>query len=521
MTAAVVIGLRASVVVIAALAATLLLRKRSASLRHWVLAAGLFAAVTVAPLSYALPSWDVPSSYVSAFDRPTPATGGVTTLVASPTFDPAPPVHQPTAPAAPVGTMVNVLWLVGFVVSLAIVIARIARIACVTRNATVVVDPRWQSNVIAFKTSVPGIVGTWGWWRPCLLLPDDCETWTDDRIRIVLRHELAHIRRGDWLVQMSSEIVRAAFWYNPLFWIACARLRRESEQASDDAVLETGVPPTEYASHLLDLARASRPVAAVVPVARPSTLEWRIVAMLNASLVRRRPTRRTIFLACAVIAGITLSASSFRAATVVQPMPLTGTVYDMTGGVLPAAALTLENENGIHLTATTDRNGHFDFGVVSPGSYRLLADVMGFMALRQDVLLDSERAFNRSITMQVGTLQETVTIKEQRKAGAAAASPGPLRIGGNLRAPMKTRDVHPIYPQAMRDAGFEGDVPLGATIGVDGHVTSVRGLSASAHPALTQAAIDAVRQWEFTPTLLNGKPVEVFMTVTVRFSLED
>ena len=74
---------------------------------------------------------------------------------------------------------------------------------------------------------------------------------------------------------------------------------------------------------------------------------------------------------------------------------------------------------------------------------------------------------------------------------------------------------------AVRDAGIDGVVPLGAVIGVDGRVVSVRGISASAHPALTQAAIDAVRQWEFTPTLLNGQPVEVFMTVTVKFSLED
>jgi TonB family protein len=401
------------------------------------------------------------------------------------------------------------------------VLGRILRIAYVTRRATPVIDPRWQSEVVALKTSLPGIVGTWGWRRPCLLLPADCESWTDDRIRIVLGHELAHITRGDWIVQIASELVRAAFWYNPLFWIACARLRRESEQASDDAVLDAGVPPAEYASHLLDLARACRPMAgAVVPVARPSTLEWRIAAMLNASLIRRRPTRGTLAIACAVIAAVTLSASSFRAATVLQPMPLTGTIYDMTGGVLPAVALTLENETGTHLTTATDRNGHFDFGVVDPGKYSLGSELAGFLTMKQDLSLDTERSWDRTISLQVGTLQETITVTEQRKAGTVAQT-GPVHIGGNLRAPRKLVDVRPIYPQSMRDAGLEGLVPLGAVIGVDGSVASVRAISASVHPELTKAAIEAVRQWKFSPTLLNGQAVEVFMTVSVRFSLED
>jgi protein TonB len=73
----------------------------------------------------------------------------------------------------------------------------------------------------------------------------------------------------------------------------------------------------------------------------------------------------------------------------------------------------------------------------------------------------------------------------------------------------------------MRDAGREGVVPVEAIIGVDGTVTSVRVLSAQVHPDFAVAAVDAVRQWRFTPTLLNASPVEVLMTVSVTFTLSD
>ena len=73
----------------------------------------------------------------------------------------------------------------------------------------------------------------------------------------------------------------------------------------------------------------------------------------------------------------------------------------------------------------------------------------------------------------------------------------------------------------MREAGREGVVPIDAIVGRDGTVTSVRVLSAQVHPAFAIAAVDAVRQWRFTPTLLNGTPVEVVMTVTVSFKLSN
>jgi protein TonB len=94
----------------------------------------------------------------------------------------------------------------------------------------------------------------------------------------------------------------------------------------------------------------------------------------------------------------------------------------------------------------------------------------------------------------------------------------PVRVGGNIKPPTKTRDVKPIYPAIAQSARVQGVVIIEATIGPDGRVKDAKVLRSI--PLLDQAALDAVKQWEFTPTLLNGVPVPVIMTVTVNFTLQ-
>jgi len=94
----------------------------------------------------------------------------------------------------------------------------------------------------------------------------------------------------------------------------------------------------------------------------------------------------------------------------------------------------------------------------------------------------------------------------------------PLRVGGNIKTPTKIRDVRPLYPPDAQSAGITGVVIIEAVIDPAGKVSSANVLRSI--PPLDQAALDAVRQWEFTPTLLNGAPVPVIMTVTVNFTLQ-
>lgn len=108
------------------------------------------------------------------------------------------------------------------------------------------------------------------------------------------------------------------------------------------------------------------------------------------------------------------------------------------------------------------------------------------------------------------------TVPALPRAMAQAVPRAPVRVGGNVRAPTKVRHADPIYPQQARDAGIQGMIILELTIDEQGAVADVRVLRSI--PLLDQAAIDAVRQWTYTPTLLNGVAVPVIMTVTVNFT---
>ena len=111
---------------------------------------------------------------------------------------------------------------------------------------------------------------------------------------------------------------------------------------------------------------------------------------------------------------------------------------------------------------------------------------------------------------------DAAAAKEKADAAARAkAKVAPLRIGGNIRAPRKVKDATPVYPAIARSAGIAGEVTIEATIGADGKVMDA--VVVRSIPLLDQAALDAVRQWEYTPTLLNHVPVPVILTVTINF----
>jgi biopolymer transport protein ExbD len=130
---------------------------------------------------------------------------------------------------------------------------------------------------------------TWGWWRPVVLLPADAANWPTDRRRIVLLHELAHAKRWDCLTQTIARLVCALYWINPLAWLAARRMCLERERACDDLVLHSGCRPSEYATHLVDIARAfcHAPQLAGIAMARSPQLHGRIAAIVDASRARQ------------------------------------------------------------------------------------------------------------------------------------------------------------------------------------------------------------------------------------------
>ena len=114
---------------------------------------------------------------------------------------------------------------------------------------------------------------------------------------------------------------------------------------------------------------------------------------------------------------------------------------------------------------------------------------------------------------------EAIAAKERAEAEALEkAKASATRVGGKVKPPTKIKNVTPVYPAAAKSAKVAGVVIIEATIGADGKVIDAKVLRSV--PMLDEAALDAVRQWEFKPTLLNGVPVPVVMTVTVNFKLQ-
>jgi TonB family protein len=218
-----------------------------------------------------------------------------------------------------------------------------------------------------------------------------------------------------------------------------------------------------------------------------------------------------------------------------QNASLSGTIVDPSGAVLPAVqvmAARVDPTERSTTTVLTDANGAYEFHALPPGSYTVTASLPGFESFRAQLLLSAGDSVERNISLQIGSLQETVTVTTQdgppepHRAPAPpvdsptpprAPAPGTVRVGGNIKPPTKTYDVRPIYPAALAAQGAEGHVDLTATIGRDGLTRDITIVS-SPNDDFSSAASNAVSQWQFTPTLLNGVPVDVHMRVSVNFA---
>ncbi len=155
---------------------------------------------------------------------------------------------------------------------------------------------------------------TWGRRQAYVLLPHDAPEWTSEKLETVLLHELAHIRRGDWIAQRMSELVCALVWFHPLAWLAARQMRDSAEQACDDIALTHGIAPTAYARELLAIARALHTPrlqsGAALPFARSLRLETRLRAVLDDQARRHAPsprsTRRVALIAALLLLPLAL-----------------------------------------------------------------------------------------------------------------------------------------------------------------------------------------------------------------------
>lgn len=328
-----------SAILIAALGLAWLLRRRAASLRHALLLIALACAAVVPLLDAALPSWAHGQIAVPMLAEPIEALavssiGGDGGGNAMAPINPRTDVAAGVATDEPAGTgvdkavaaarqrpdeaanwtlrgMIQGIYLGGLVLALLTLAAGFARLKWVASRATTVESAAWDLQLALLARSLgvkrrvhlacsPLVLApaTCGIVRSLVLLPPSAKAWSEERIRAVLLHELAHVRRHDWAVQLLAQVLRAIYWFNPLIWLACARLRQEAERACDDIAVTQGFDPANYASQLLALARlVPKRGGAWLPataMARPSMLRRRVAGVLDHNTHRHPATRASI-----------------------------------------------------------------------------------------------------------------------------------------------------------------------------------------------------------------------------------
>src|SRR5438105_3631384 len=394
------------------LIATAILRSASPSLRHLVLLATLACGLTLPLAMLIAPSLEVAilpqftanllnagTSTVAtdaaqnggSIERTAPRSSEPTAIVPSTSGSAAPYVAAANSPASADDSSkrsnlaLPLLWAFGFVLILAWLAIGRFRLRRIAREAWPLGDD-WQRildegrheagvtrSVRLLASTVVSTPLTWGSISPVILLPENAIDWPEEHRRVVLRHELAHVARRDSLAQLVAGFVCALYWFHPMVWMSERHLRAECERACDDRVVSLGTAPTDYASHLLEVARAARAFGAPgflsVAMARPSQLEGRLLAVLNESRRRATVSRGARAVAVVMAALVMLPLAAFRpvakdaqrkgvrVARVWRPTQSADTTFQLSVPVKSGGTLDLDLKTGGAVTITSwDRN---------------------------------------------------------------------------------------------------------------------------------------------------------------------
>jgi TonB family protein len=456
--------------------------------------------------------------------------------------------HDPSRGALNLGLIV---WLAGVLLASAPMGAGALAVSRIARRAAKLTTPALSaalrkfaalpsSDAEVFASSEIRVPVTCGLMRSRILLPEAAANWSCSRLESVLAHEFAHVRRRDVLAQIGVHMVAALWWFQPLVWISRRNLRAESEFACDAEAVALGLRPSEYAAELVGVAKTAgrelRVPSAAISMLRSSNLEGRVRAVLSLSSTGRKPLRAcavALVLGSVAIAASAVSLSSqesshegastmkrtimaaLLASAGLSAATISGDVSDSGGNSLSGVKVILSNpDKGTEHEAVTGTDGKFSFADGDAGQYILRLEKPGFTSIFRVFDLKAEFSIDREFTMS----NEGGRPVADKVVSGAEDQAKPVRVGGGVEESNLTTKVQPIYPAAAKAAHVQGTVEIEATISKQGLPTELRVLS-SPSDDLSESAVEAVRQWRYRPTLLNGDPIEVVTDVIVNYTL--
>jgi beta-lactamase regulating signal transducer with metallopeptidase domain/HEAT repeat protein len=319
--------LKATLLLVAALAATSLLRRASAGTRHLVWLGALAGILVLPALSFWTPvqlavlptsltraaarEIGLPQSPAAApsHEAASDAAAGTRATLDGPSIQASAPsaAATPNEPRIPVWSVLLVAWGVAAAALLAWLALGALSVRRIVRSGRTLDERAWTAPLCEIADrldldAVPRLLSSpriempfaCGVLQPTIVLPASAEEWNDSRRRAVLFHELAHVKRHDLIGHTLGRLACAFYWFHPLVWTAARRLRAESERACDDLVLSCGARASDYADHLLDIVISVRRYGApatAMPMARRRELEGRVLAILDPAVRRIGPGR--------------------------------------------------------------------------------------------------------------------------------------------------------------------------------------------------------------------------------------
>lgn len=497
------------------------MRRASASLRYALWSCALVAVLTLPIATLAGPGWNIDRSAWRRATQPVQQTTSVVVHAKRPAPAPDWPRRLPM-----------IVWMAGAMAMLGRVAVGHWRVRSLFGSAEQIRDARWLGLAaevgasIGFRRAVrlkrsaaTDVPLSYGLLRATVLLPRESGSWSGDRLRVVLSHEMIHARRLDSLWGLLAQMSLAVNWFNPLSWLAAKEFRKEQERSCDDAVVMAGTASTVYAAHLVDLARSIAIPEPALGMAERFDLEGRIHALLDAGRTRNAVSRKlcaAMFLA-AVALLVPLAAIHAQ-----SPAAMTGAVYDPSGAIVPNATISLKSIGGKNEeVARANAAGQYKLQSVPAGEYLMKVMVPGFATYQKELTLAAGSAATVNVNLAIGEITETLDIVSKRPQAAmsAAATPQKIRVGGMVHQCNLISKVNPDYPADAQAEGVEGTVMLKAIVSKDGSLLSLKSVSNGVDPRLVRAAMAAVPLWRYQPALLNGEPVEVITTIDVTFRL--
>lgn len=451
----------------------------SASLRHtiWLLALASLAALPV--LNLLLPAWslisiELPSETIVVDQRAPIADAGMPAFTI---FD---------------GLIIGYLLVAGC--RLFMLLGSIVHVAWITTKAS-----RADSSLYSLAETLSGrrvhvkyshhITGpvTWGTLSPVILLPWQARHWSAKMIRMVLQHEAGHIRRADWLFLLLGQCVAILYWPVPGIARAFKSLSLEAERACDNVVLSQGTPAAEYAALLVQQAKANA-IAATVALGSPSELVQRVKHIVSNYIDRAGELKTRLALSLAAVFILVPFSTIKATGKWASDSPLDGMTLIPIFKAEPQLAVDDRSQPEITtpiqrpiVTATPPRISFEQQSTRLPiSNHHLVAD-------------------------------ETAVVEHS----VAIVSP-------HSRAPTMLYKTAPEYPRIASRHGIEGEVVVEFEIDTTGQAINPTIISSKPASIFDQAVKQAIAQYRFEPTILNGNPIHLSgVRKTFTFKLGD